>query len=246
MKFGVADYGLNVWDGACYDFEDRLRRLKRIGYDGVERLQASSACEALEKAAMFRRLGMDFGTCLGPAPEASIRWTAALGKTYVWAASNARDLETYFRQLNIQCEICKAWGLAVGIHNHLGSLAENQEQFETALQRCPGIGMILDTAHLAAAGGDPLGIIAKYPERLAAVHLKDWLVTNPDKGLDRWTERGRFCELGAGNIGLDNGAALRALRKVGYDGWVFVEQDTHLSDPYKDLAASLELLHKSE
>ena len=34
MKFGVADYGMNVWDGGCFDIEERLIGLKKIGYDG--------------------------------------------------------------------------------------------------------------------------------------------------------------------------------------------------------------------
>ena len=32
MKFGVADYGLNVWYGGDFDHEERLVRLKEIGY----------------------------------------------------------------------------------------------------------------------------------------------------------------------------------------------------------------------
>jgi hypothetical protein len=31
---------------------------------------------------------------------------------------------------------------------------------------------------------------------------------------------------------------MQALVEVGFDGWVFVEHDTHLQDPVKDLAIS--------
>ena len=41
-----------------------------------------------------------------------------------------------------------------------------------------------------------MAIVDKYSDRLVAVHLKDWLVTNPEIGLDQWYKRGRFCELG--------------------------------------------------
>ena len=134
------------------------------------------------------------------------------------------------------------YGLATGLHNHLGALVESQEQTERFLEQCPNCGLILDTAHLAAADGDPEDIVRRYADRLIAVHVKDWLVTNPEIGLDRWPSRGRFCELGAGNIGLDNAAVMRALAEVGYDGWVFVEHDTHLQDPLKDLAISRQYL----
>ncbi len=238
MKFGVADYGMNVWYGGCFDTEERLLALKGTGYDGLERLQASCGEDLLYKAARFRRIGMDFGTCLGPSAETSIRWTAALGKAYMWTSVSGRDFDAFCRQANHQADMCRGWGIRIGLHNHLGSLVESQDQLEAFLARCPDCGLILDTAHLAAAGGDPEGTVRRHALRLVAVHLKDWQVKRPDVGLDRWTERGRFCELGAGNIGLDNIGVMRALAEVRYDGWVFVEQDTHLQDPVADLAKS--------
>lgn len=245
MKFGVADYGMNVWDGGCFDTEERLSRLKEIGYEGVERLEAVSADNALYKAVRFRKLGMDFATVRGPNVETSIQWTAAFGKSYVWTMVTGKDFDTFCRQVNTQVEACARWGIRAGLHNHLGSLVESQAELEAFLDRCPGCGLILDTAHLAAADGDPVDIVKKYGERLVAVHLKDWLVTSPDVGLERWPQRGRFCELGAGNIGLDNAAVMRAIVDAGYDGWVFVEHDTHLQDPLKDLAISREYLRKA-
>lgn len=238
MKFGVADYGMNVWYGACFDIEQRLRDLKEIGYDGVERLHAVSGDDLLYKAARFRWLGMDFATCCGPNQDVSLRWTAALGKKYMWVAGYGKDFDEFCRQVNHQVDVCARWGVRVGLHNHLGTLVESQAELDEFMARCPRCGLIFDTAHLAAAGGDCVAVVKRYADRLVAMHVKDWLVTNPEIGLDRWTERGRFCELGAGNIGLDNAAVMRALVEVGFDGWVLVEQDTHLRDPLQDLAVS--------
>ena len=245
MKVGVADYGMNVWAGARFDTEERLARLKEIGYEGLERCEAISEADALHKAARFRRLGMDFATCRGPNIEASILWTAGLGKGYVWTDVGGGDFDTFCHQVNLQVAHCARWGLRVGLHNHLGSPAESRQELEEFMTRCPECGLILDTAHLAAAGGDPVAMVHKYADRLASVHLKDWMVLRPEVGLERWTERGRFCELGAGNIGLDNAAVVRALKEAGYDGWAFVEQDTHLRDAYEDLAASREYLREA-
>ncbi|HOK79872.1 MAG TPA: sugar phosphate isomerase/epimerase [bacterium] len=245
MKIGVADYGMNVWDGGLFDIEQRLIGLKEIGYQGTERLIASSPSEALFRSATYKKLGMDFATCLGPTPQASIQWTSALGKNYVWTAVTGNTFDVFCRQVNHQVAICKKWGICVGLHNHLGSLVETQEQLEEFLRRCPDCGLILDTAHLAAAGGDPVEVVKKYGNRLVSVHLKDWLVLKPEIGLDKWTERGRFCELGAGNIGLDNIKVMEELVKCGYDGWVFVEQDTHLQDPLIDLAKSRNYLKRA-
>jgi len=242
MKFGIADYGMNVWDGGAFDLQGRLEGLKAIGYEGLERLRGASEADAVHKAALFRRLEMDFGTVGGTTPADSIEWTAAFGKQYVWTMVTGKDFDTFCRQVNIQVGAAARWGIRVGLHNHLGSLVESQDELERFLDRCPGCGLILDTAHLAAADGDPVGIVRKYGERLVAVHLKDWLVTDPDVGLERWPQRGRFCELGAGNIGLDNAAVMRAIVEAGYDGWVFVEHDTHLQDPFDDLAISRQYL----
>ena len=98
QQFGVADYGMNVWDGGSFDIEERLIGLKKIGYDGTERLTAVSASDALERAARYRRLGMDFATCLGPNPQASIQWTAGLGKRYVWTGVSGNTFDVFCRQ----------------------------------------------------------------------------------------------------------------------------------------------------
>ena len=51
MKFGVADYGMNVWEGGCYDITLRLEELRSIGLDGTERLEVCDAADAIYKAA---------------------------------------------------------------------------------------------------------------------------------------------------------------------------------------------------
>lgn len=242
MKVGIADYGMSVWDGGSFDIEQRWQDVKGIGYDGLERLAAAEAAEAVYKAARMRRLGMGFATCLGPNIELSIQWTAAFGKQYVWTTVSGKDFDTFCRQVNTQAVACRRWGIEVALHNHLGTLVESQAQLEEFLARCPDCKLILDTAHLAAADGDCLQIVDRYFPRIIALHAKDWLLTDESIGLERWWERGRFCGLGLGNIGLDNAAVVQALVERGYDGWILVEHDTHLQDPLIDLKLSREYL----
>ncbi len=242
MKIGVADYGMNVWDGGNFDPETRWLALHEFGYDGVERIYAVSADDAVAKATRMRHYGVDFGTVLGPSPDTSIAWTAALGKSYVWVGVSGKDFDTFCRQAETQAAACARRGLRVALHNHMGTQVETQAQLEAFLERCPSCGLVLDTAHLAAMDGDPVAIVRRYPDRLCAMHLKDWYGPKPSVGDPEWWTRGRFCELGAGNIGLDNIAVMRALVDVGYDDWVFIEQDTHLQDPLLDLAISRDYL----
>lgn len=246
MKFGVADYGMNIRDGGRYDTEQRLIDLQDVGYHGIERLTASSPAEALHMAGIFRRLGTDFSTCLGPSIENSIQWTAALGKDYVWDTCGANrrdtDFDDFCRRVNTQVRHCQRWGIRVGLHNHLGQRIENQEELENVLKQCPDMGLVFDTGHLSAAGGDPIEIVEKYHERICVMHIKDVHIKDESIGLDQWEQRLRFCELGAGTTDLDNAAVLQALVKVGYHGWVHVEHDTHLQEPLIDLKTSMDFI----
>ncbi len=38
---------------------------------------------------------------------------------------------------------------------------------------------------------------------------------------------------------------MKAVAKTGFDGWVFIEHDTHLREPLVDLAVSREYLRKA-
>ncbi|HZG85954.1 sugar phosphate isomerase/epimerase [Paenibacillus sp.] len=243
MNIGVADYGLYVWDGGHYDFEDRALSLQEIGYDGLERLTAFGAEEAVRKAAALRKHGLGFATVRGPSVELSIQWTAGLGKTYVWTdVAKADDFDTFCRRVNIMTHHARRWGVQAALHNHMGTLVETQDELERFLAACPDTQLVFDTAHLAAMGGDCVDIARKYANRFAAIHVKDWLSTDPSA--PEWHRRGRFCGLGRGNIGLNNLDVLAAAADRGYDGWIFVEHDTHLQDPYVDLADSRAYLRK--
>ena len=245
MKYGVADYGMIVWDGDTWDLEDRLLGLKKIGYDGIERLVGQTEADILNRAAMFRRLGMGFTTVRGPTQERSIQWAAAMGCNYVWAAAEAADMNVYCRQTNAQIRAAAKWNVDVALHNHMGARVESQEELETFLRKCPRAKIVFDTGHLAAVGGDCETIIRKYADRIAVMHLKDWHAYPLKKQGEQWHQKGRFCGLGKGNIGLDLVKILKALKRVKWDGWCMVEHDTHLQDPFKDLRLSRQFIKRA-
>ncbi|HNX92777.1 MAG TPA: sugar phosphate isomerase/epimerase [Syntrophomonas sp.] len=247
MKFGVADYGMNVWEGGCYDLTQRLEELRSIGLQGTERLEVCDAADAVNKAALYRRMGMDFATCrCANQVSLSIEFTAALGKEYVWfscgPADRQVDFSVYCRRAHKYVQACSNYGLQAVLHNHLGSRIESQQELEDFLDQVPGACLLLDIGHLAGAGGDNQEIIRKYPQRIASIHFKDVFIKDSALGLDRWGERLRFCELGAGNAGIDFNAICSELKKIRYDKWVLIEHDTHLREPLVDLKISLDIL----
>lgn len=248
LKFGVADYGMDVWEGGCYSLEQRLENLKSCGYDGIEFLKANDAAEALHKASQFHRLGMDFASCSMPNPELSMKCASAFGKDYIWFPMRAtRDIpfDDYCRRANGFVKAAASYNIQGALHNHLGARVESPEELDAFMKAVPGAMLLLDTGHLAGAGGDCVEFIDRYFDRLAAIHFKDVFIKDASIGLERWGERLRFCELGGGNIGLDFKAIGAVLRKKNYAKWALVEHDTHLREPILDLKVSLNVLKES-
>ena len=242
MKIGIADYGLNVWYGNLYSYRDRLAMLKELGYEGIERLEVKNQAEAIEYCADARGMGMDFGYCRSLSTMETIRFSAALGLKYVWAESNAGDLDTFCRHVNYQAEAAAKYGLKVGLHNHLGTPVESQDEVEKFLEKCPTAGLVFDAGHLAGAYGDPMYILEKYYDRIITVHVKDFVYKDRDN--KNWCERLRFCELGGGEMGDINRDVVSFLVKKNFNGWLCVEHDTHLQDPVIDLKISRDYIRK--
>ena len=244
-KLGVADYGMDVWYGGNLNLEQRLLLLKSCGIEGIEWLKGADMAEAVQNSALFHRLGMDFASCNMSSPELTMKCACAFGKDYVWITTPARrtvPFETYCRQANAFVEAAAYYGLKAALHNHLGTRVESPQELDDFMAAVPGAALLLDTAHLHAAGGDCVETVRKYHDRLAAVHFKDYFLKDESIGLDRWPERLRFCELGGGNAGMDFAPIVRELRDHKYDKWVLIEHDTHLREPEIDLKKSADIL----
>lgn len=242
-KIGVADYGMYVWYGGYYDYDGRLEDVRKIGFDGLERLYPTSPEDALRKASELKKKGLGFATCNAQNPELSIRWTAALGGKYVWAEVQGYTFEAYLRQVREQTKVANKYGIDVVVHNHMGTKIETQEQLETMLMECPDTKLLFDTGHLAVAGGDVEYIAKKYYDRIAAYHLKGWQTSSTPND-EAWSKRGHFCGLGQGDTFINNEFVYKQAVKKGFDGWVFIEHDTHERDPLIDLKESYDILKK--
>ncbi len=244
-KIGLADYGLDVWYGGCYNLEQRLDLLKECGIDGIECLKATDMAEAVQNAVLFHRMGMDFASCSMASPELTMKCACAFGKEYVWFPMRCgRDIpfDEYCRRANGFVQAAAWYNLKGALHNHLGARVESQEELEDFMQAVPGATLLLDIAHMHAAGGDCVELIRKYHHRLAAVHFKDIYYLDKSIGLERWPERLRFCEIGGGNAGLDYVKIAEELIKTHYHRWILIEQDTHLQEPQIDLKISAGIL----
>lgn len=242
-KLGVADYGLLVYYGGHYDYHEKIDNIRALGYDGIEKLYPKSAEDALFKVSTLKKKGMDFATCNCDDIELAIRWTAALGGKYIWANVYRKDFDNYIRQVNELTKAANKFGVEVAVHNHMGQTIETQEQVEKMLELCPDTKLLFDVGHLTVAGGDAKYIADTYYDRIVAYHFKGWQ-TSATPDAEDWRQRGHFCGLAQGDTHVDNEYVYKNAVKKGFDGWMFIEQDTHLRDPLVDLKESYDVLKK--
>ncbi len=124
-----------------------------------------------------------------------------------------------------------ATGLRTVFHHHCATWVETPDEIAMLLARSDPqlVGLCLDTGHVAYGGGDPVGVIERFGDRVWHVHFKD---CEPRVARCARTEgwryqealrHGLFCELGRGSV--DFVAVRDALAARGYDGWIVVEQD---------------------
>lgn len=122
-------------------------------------------------------------------------------------------------------------GLETVFHHHCGGFVETTEEVDRFLSLTDprSVGLCLDTGHAVYGGGDPLGWLQRFGDRVTYVHLKDaqpGILTQARA--EGWNylqsvAGGVFCELGQGAV--DFPAVLAHLRGRAYDGWLVVEQD---------------------
>ncbi|MFL5859405.1 MAG: TIM barrel protein [Solirubrobacteraceae bacterium] len=130
-------------------------------------------------------------------------------------------------------ERCRARGYEPTFHPHTATYIEAPWEIDRLLA-VTDASVCLDTGHLLIGGGDPVQAVRDWGARINHVHLKDARLGVIDEIVaDRapvraiW-ERGAFCQLGTGDVALDD--VLAQLRGHDYRGWVVVEQD-FLPDP---------------
>lgn len=131
-------------------------------------------------------------------------------------------------------ERCRVRGYEVAFHYHGGTYVETPREIERFVERFDSslLGLCFDSGHSLFGGGDPAEFLRAYGELVTHVHLKDvdgavmQEIRTRGLGLEEAWRRGVFCLFGEGTVDLP--AVVSELRRIGFDGWVVVEQDRYL------------------
>ncbi len=132
------------------DISDEVARAKRFAADQVE-------------------LGLD------RTMVSSVFVAARRGRPGVGADFNADRLALAVENCGIICQVLQSEGLRPLHHSHVGGVFETEEEICTLLDDLGPdmIGLGPDTGHLRWAGIDPATFIARYADRVGAIHIKD-------------------------------------------------------------------------
>jgi inosose dehydratase len=142
--------------------------------------------------------------------------------------------------LNQAGEICRAYGMKLVYHYHVGTAVERPEEIDRLMRMTNPelVYLLYDTGHAYYGGSDPLALLDKYVDRIAYVHLKDVRKPVLDKvrsetiAFQQAVVEGVFTVPGDGCI--DFKPILKRLFEAGYDDWMIIEaeQNPYTANPY--------------
>ncbi len=111
----------------------------------------------------------------------------------------------------------------------MGTVIQSEDEIDRMMASTRAVGLLLDSGHLAFAGGEPLRALERHASRVAHVHCKDVRrdrlaqARRDDLSFLDAVLAGVFAVPGDGSIDFE--PVLRALAQRGYAGWLVVEAD---------------------
>jgi len=198
-----------------------------------------SICELL------KALGAGF---VNLADQGNAERKAVAGRAADGPQLTASEWNALSERVRQAADVARAHGLQPLFHAHAGTWVETRADLEELLGRVPAseLKLVWDVGHALYGGIDPIDVVRCHPERIAYIHLKDvdgevlCDLQTKHLGFDDGIRRRVFTELGRGL--LDVGGLLEALRGIGYDGWLMVEQDSTWLAPAESARASRNFL----
>jgi inosose dehydratase len=152
----------------------------------------------------------------------------------------ADAFKDYGARLTALAEYMAERGVAMTYHHHMGTIVETDAEIDLLMTHTgAAVGLLVDTGHIAYAGGDCLAVTRRHGARINHVHCKD---VRPAVLAQMRAEDSSFLDAvvagvftAPGDGGVDFAAFARLLADISYSGWavVEVEQDPVKAPPFK-------------
>jgi sugar phosphate isomerase/epimerase len=226
----VAVQVYSVREDAAADFPGTMKKLRAMGYDGVElaglyglsprEVRASlddAGIKAISAHVLIGEMQDDIGQVIEDYSLIGCRYIAIpwLGETLRPGSAGFGAVLDDIARFGAAC---RAKGITLLYHNHdfeFARMPDGRFGLDTIYSEVPAslLETELDTCWIKAAGQDPAGYIRKYAGRAPVVHIKDYCKTGSDI---------EFRPLGSGVQ--DIPLLLETSVQAGA-GWIIVEQD---------------------
>lgn len=243
-KLPIALQVYSIRDDAAADFEGAMRRVKEMGYDGVELAGLYNLESAVAAKEILDKVGLKFASAHVPVDaleqDAVLDDYAAAGLKYIaipWmtAPKDADELAACIEKIRAIGQRCKARGMQLMYHNHDFEFTKINDQYILDAYYA-GVSpdylqTELDTCWVNVGGESPVKYINKYAGRAPVVHLKDFVgsksqnmyaLIGADSHKEVAQEQFEFRPVGYGKQDFYN--ILAAAAEAGAE-WLVVEQD---------------------
>ncbi|WP_110649055.1 myo-inosose-2 dehydratase [Salinicola peritrichatus] len=149
---------------------------------------------------------------------------------------NGEEWAAYGERLTRFAEALRSrHGIAIAYHAHLMMLAESEAEIDALMANSgEAVGLLFDTGHVVAGGGDMSALLQRHGARINHLHLKDIRrevmahVRSQDASFNQGVRDGMFTVPGDGY--LDFAPVLEFALSPAYRGWLIVEAE---QDPQK-------------
>ncbi|MBQ3847475.1 MAG: sugar phosphate isomerase/epimerase [Clostridia bacterium] len=249
LKIGVQVY--SVRDSADRDLKDTLKKIKAMGYEGVE-LAGLYGNKPEDVRKMLDETGLVAISAHVPlqelvlAPEGVIKNYVTIGCRYIAVPylpeelrPGKKDFEKTLKDIEMIAKECKKQGIQLLYHNHNFEFVK-MENGEYGLDRIYStisedlLKSEIDTCWVHVSGVDPAAYVKKYSGRAPIVHFKDYNgfvsdqmyeligIAPKEKKAEKDEKHFEFRPVGCGV--LDFPAIIREAEAAGTQ-WIVVEQD---------------------
>lgn len=136
-------------------------------------------------------------------------------------------------------KLCEEYQIKLAIHNHgrQDKIYGKLEQLEEAMARTSdNIGICLDTGWVLDIGEDPVEAIERFSSRIYGVHFKDFVLSEDGVREEKVIGEGK----------LDLNAAVKALKKMDFKGYLTIEYSADADNPVPNMKKCIDRLVQAD